>query len=189
MPITISRSPTPAYRKVMYFIDGGYLRSSLKSMRGGDSFNITSLPYNLNTEFFGGGRIQGEIVRVHYYDAIYDPKEPEYDDQKLYFDGLDSQPFVEVRLGSIVKGEKESRQKGVDVLMAIDMVTKGYENHYDIAIIIAGDGDFEPLIRAVKSSTGKRVFGVVFDEHYSMKLYRQFDKGLVIDSTNVDRFL
>ena len=73
--------------------------------------------------------------------------------------------------------------------MAIDMVTKGYENHYDIAIIIAGDGDFEPLIRAVKSSTGKRVFGVVFDEHYSMKLYRQFDKGLVIDSTTVDRFL
>jgi len=181
--------PTPAYRQVMYFIDGGYLRSSLKLMRGDDFFDITSLPIKVNKHFFGGGRIQGEIIRVHYYDAIYDPKEPEYDDQKSYFDGIDSQPFVEVRLGSIVKGEKELRQKGVDVLMAIDMITKGYENHYDISIIIAGDGDFEPLIRAVKSSTGKRVFGVVFDEHYSMNLYRQFDKGLVIDSKNVNLLL
>lgn len=185
----VGSPPTPAFRQVMYFIDGGYLRSSLKLMRGGDLFNITSLPENLNNHFIGSGRIQGEIVRVYYYDAICEPKEPEYDDQKSYFDGLDSQPFVEVRLGSIVKGDKEFRQKGVDVLMAIDMITKGYENHYDIAIIIAGDGDFEPLIRAVKSSTGKHVFGVVFDEHYSRKLFRQFDKGLVINSTNVNRLL
>ncbi len=34
------------------------------------------------------------------------------------------------------------KEKGVDVLLAIDMITNAYENNYDIAVLLSGDADF-----------------------------------------------
>ncbi len=179
---------TPAYRSVMYFIDGGYLRDSLKSSIGWTSVNYEGLPYKFNQEFIKG-RLQGEIIRVHYYDAICEPNEPDYEEQKVFFEGLNSIPFYEVKLANLVKLENGYRQKGVDVLLSIDLITKAYENHFDIAIMLVGDRDFLPLVKAVKNLTGKRVFGVVFDKRYSEELYREFDKRLILTKDNLGKFL
>ena len=47
-------------------------------------------------------------------------------------------------------------EKGVDVRLATDMVTNGFKNLYDVAILISGDADFSHAIQAVKD-VGKHV--------------------------------
>ena len=59
------------------------------------------------------------------------------------------------------------RQKGVDVLLAIDMLSMAFQNHYEIAIFLGGDDDFVDLINAVKNSAGKRVFGFYYPHRIS----------------------
>ena len=46
------------------------------------------------------------------------------------------------------------------------MLSKAYENHYDIAILLSGDDDFLDIVTAVKDA-GKRVFGTFIEGHIS----------------------
>ena len=64
-----------------------------------------------------------------------------------------------------------------------------YENHYDISVVFMGDRDFLPLIKAVKDYTGKRVFGIVFDQHFSDEIAREFDKIKIITVNDVEDLL
>jgi uncharacterized LabA/DUF88 family protein len=173
----------------MYFIDGEYLKQSFQDINKSENIDYQNLPYKLNNIFFGSGRgIQGEIVRVYYYDAQCEPGEADYEDQLTFFNKLDGVDFYETRRASLVrKGKDKGRreQKGVDVLISVDMMSKAYEDHYDIAIVIMGDRDFLPLIKSIKNLTGKRVFGVVFEGHYSPELALAFDKHWVADTNNI----
>lgn len=42
-------------------------------------------------------------------------------------------------------------QKGVDVELAIDVLDAAHEDRYDVAVIVAGDGDFVPVVRRITS--------------------------------------
>ncbi len=187
MSIGFSSGSTPSYRRVMYFIDGGYLRRQLMDITGTDDFTIKNLPYKLNKKFFGG-RIQGEIIRVYYYDAICEHTEPRYKEQRILFDKINGTEFYEVKLANLIKkGDGRYEQKGVDVLISVDMMSKAYENHYDVAIVIMGDRDFLPLIKSIKDYTGKRIFGVVFEKSYAEELSREFDKKLVLNEIEIKK--
>lgn len=41
---------------------------------------------------------------------------------------------------------------GVDTLIAIDTVTKAYQNHYDVAVLLEGDDDFIDVVKAMKNA-------------------------------------
>ena len=67
------------------------------------------------------------------------------------------------------------------------LMSKAYENHYDVAIVIMGDRDFLPLIKSIKGYTGKRIFGVVFEKSYAEELSREFDKKLVLNEIEIKK--
>jgi uncharacterized LabA/DUF88 family protein len=50
----------------------------------------------------------------------------------------------------------ETFEKKIDVKIAIDMVSFAYENSYDTAALVSGDGDFLPLVKKIKD-LGKKV--------------------------------
>lgn len=173
----VSPGPALSYRPVMIFIDGGYLRESLRMKFQDDRMSVEGVQnliwYLMN--LVGYGNVKGELIRTYYYDAIVDENEKEKrEEQKLFFDMIRSAPFCTVRLGRLVKTVEGYRQKGVDILMAIDMITKAYENQYDIAILLAGDGDFVDLVEAVKDA-GKRIYGAYLVEHVSKDLLEKLD--------------
>jgi len=128
---------------------------------------------------------------TYYYDCQYDKDDPKFKDKhankyqenKALFDRLNLTRDVEVRLGHLVISDKQDRQKGADMLLAIDMLTKAYDRHYDVAILMAGDRDFIPLIQTVKNLTGKSVYGVVF-EGCPQDVIKVFNDVLIIDSKN-----
>lgn len=123
--------------------------------------------------------MQPDLIRVFYHDAIVEPKGADYEKQREYFDAIRESPRYEVKLGRLIRtGGGDFRQKGVDILLAVDMLSKAYLNHYDIALILAGDDDYVDLIRAVKDGSGKRVYGAFFPNNASKGLVESFDERI-----------
>jgi len=82
--------------------------------------------------------------------------------------------YAEISTSSEKKIRKIWRQKGVDTLMAIDMVDKAASNQYELAILIASDLDHIEAVRAVKSR-GKQVMGIYDKEKTHGELIASFD--------------
>ena len=181
-----SAGRTPMTRRVMFFIDGGYLRETLKEMKGDESFALYKFPLTFTHEFVSGS-FSPELIRTYYYDAICEPDDPSYKEKKAYFDALNSYENVEVKLGYLIKTKNGFRQKGIDILIAIDVLTKAYQDHYDYAILFCGDRDFLPLVQEVKDSTGKKIYGIMFDEHYSEALKNEFDRCKIITDKDLHK--
>jgi uncharacterized LabA/DUF88 family protein len=52
-------------------------------------------------------------------------------------------------------------EKGTDVALAVDALQVGLGNKIDVAVLVTGDGDFVPLVRALNKQ-GVRVLGAYF---------------------------
>jgi len=90
--------------------------------------------------------------------------------------------MFDVRLGRLVYSKNgEARQKGVDSLIAIDMLSKAFKKDYDEAILLAGDSDFTEVVKAVKDA-GIKVAGAFFKENTSKELIQSFDKQIDLDN-------
>jgi uncharacterized LabA/DUF88 family protein len=146
-----------------------------------DILDYKGLAY-LITRLYSWGTVFGEFVRAYYYDAVVALRDEEFDERNAYFDEIRSCEGYEVRLGRLVKSSDGYGQKGVDILMTLDMITKAFLNHYEIAYLLAGDDDFVDLVRSVKTLTGKRIYGVYFSKHISKRLKDCFDYRTELDS-------
>jgi uncharacterized LabA/DUF88 family protein len=60
-------------------------------------------------------------------------------------------------------------EKGVDVALSVNMLSKAYKDHYDVAVLISGDGDFACVVKEVKDA-GKKVEVVYFNNCYHLKV-------------------
>jgi uncharacterized LabA/DUF88 family protein len=55
----------------------------------------------------------------------------------------------------------QSGEKGVDVALAVDALQVGLGQMIDVAVLVTGDGDFVPLVRALNKQ-GVRVLAAYF---------------------------
>ncbi len=193
------------FMSVICFIDGYYLRKNIRDIFSkeftGYQKLIGAIMHELSTD-----HIMPHLIRTYYYDAIASDQNVEQltpdvseiakekiektsTTQNQYIKEIEKTDFFEIKLGRLVLSTKggaenkdnwEFRQKGVDSLIAIDMLSKAYENHYDWAVLIAGDADFVDLVKAVKNA-GKQVFGFYFEKSASKDLIKNFDRKFAID--------
>lgn len=92
---------------------------------------------------------------------------------------------LEKNLDEILKfGNKV--EKGVDVNLAVDLVTLAFENKYDIAIVISNDGDFVPAVKKAQSY-GQKVYNVKFPKCDAHHLSKTCDKTIFIN--DISEFL
>jgi uncharacterized LabA/DUF88 family protein len=64
---------------------------------------------------------------------------------------------------SVFKRPKDRAVKGLDIALASDMLSHGFRNNYDVAVLFGGDGDYIPLVEEVKR-LGKLVYVAFFDD-------------------------
>jgi len=65
-------------------------------------------------------------------------------------------PRFEIRLGKFQQiGLDPPKQKRIDVLLSVDLVRMSWDHQIDSAIIISGDSDFVPAIKAAKDAGAK----------------------------------
>lgn len=173
-----SESRKPIAR-LMAFIDGGYIRENFRKKAESD-IDFGKLE-NILTETFNSncrGMYTGDLIRTYFYDAIVDVTHQKYSEQNEYHNRIKSHGIQVVLSRLKPAGNNETgklKQKGVDVRLAVDMITKAYQNHYDYAILVAGDDDFLDVVKAVKDHTGKRVMGLFFEDTVSSDLKDEYD--------------
>lgn len=72
-------------------------------------------------------------------------------------------------------------EKGIDIAMAVDVLQVGLEGKIDVAVLITGDGDFVPLVRALMKH-GIRVMTVFFE--YEEDGRKSFANPRLLDACN-----
>lgn len=175
--------------RVMVFIDGSNLDRATK-----DSFNRRVIPEKVAKKLVGKQR----LMRVNYYEAplLPDVNRESFDAQQRFFERLRMNPYFDIKLGRRVKREKEHQcpecehvftettweQKGVDTLIAFDLVALATRNAYDIAILVAGDQDFVCPILEVRMM-GKQVENAFIGHSWSPALKSIVDKTILLDDT------
>ena len=60
-------------------------------------------------------------------------------------------------------------EKGVDIMVATDLLKLAWDDLYDVAILVSGDGDFAYAVQAVKN-LGKHVEIAAFPSNLSWEL-------------------
>jgi uncharacterized LabA/DUF88 family protein len=101
---------------------------------------------------------RGAVRRIFYYDCLRDIREqgetePQFNarvqKQKDELEAIQALPGFHVHLGRLTGSGRNLRQKGVDVLLAVEMLDHAFRKNMGDAYLLAGDGDFVPLVEAV----------------------------------------
>jgi uncharacterized LabA/DUF88 family protein len=66
-----------------------------------------------------------------------------------------------VPAGGFKKPRNRPNSKGVDIALAKDLLSNAFRDNYDVAVVVAGDGDYVPLVEEVKR-LGKIVYVAFF---------------------------
>jgi uncharacterized LabA/DUF88 family protein len=171
-------SGKPAGERVAIFIDGSNFYHSLKDSSG---FHENEVDFGRVAEILRDGRM---LIGVFYYNAPLDRSynEDVYWKQQKFFSNLRRIPGFNIVLCTLRKrkgpdGRIEYKMKGDDIHLAIDMLSLAYENSYDTAVIVSGDGDFVPAIRRVQK-LGKRVENAYFSISRSDFMRKVCDKSV-----------
>ena len=146
--------------RVAVFIDGGYL-AKLLDAQGRPKVDFAKLAALLTGS--------DHLVRTYYYNAPpYKSPRPTPDEIRRlagadnFHKALQAIPRFEVRLGKLAyrgvgqAGQPIYVQKGVDILLCVDMLTLSLKQKIDKVCLLAGDSDFVPAVKASKDE------GVIF---------------------------
>jgi len=160
--------------RVAIFIDGSNLYHALKS-----NFKRHDLNFADFTAKLCGGR---RLFRTYYYNVLQDPvQRPDGSrEQQEFLDVLRKTPYIEVRLGSTKTSQRVPVEKGIDVMLATDLLYFAWNDFYDVAILVSGDADFAYAIQAVKNK-GKHVEVAYFESGVSRDLLEVADNRLCLD--------
>jgi NYN domain len=158
-------------RKWMLFVDGENftIRGQTKATEVGPS--LKEGPYFKKDGFLWMPNsrplerpycIRGEVtmleytgIRAYYYTSIVGSHEDvDTVRESLWKIGFTPKVFK--------KPSGDRKSKGVDIALATDMLTHAFQNHFDVAILLAGDADYGPLVARVKS-LGKIVWVWFFE--------------------------
>lgn len=173
----------------MVFIDGANFIGGLKSIKANYS------DFKFDFERFCEDITKGNILQsVFYYNAsLKQELNPEpFKRQQRLFAKLQKNPKWRVTLCKRqrrvdTQGKEYHTIKGDDIHLAIDMLSQAYEDGFDQAILISGDGDYKPLIDYVKKR-GKKVFCYYFKDNISLDLLQTCTGGFVIDKKTVNKY-
>lgn len=127
------------------------------------------------------------LIRTTYYDGR--PDENEAKELTRYWNGIEALPDTDLGWGTLRGGErgrKAPRQKGVDTLIAVDMLSGAAAGSYDLAVLAAGDEDFTPVVHEVRRY-GVRILLAAHARSLSGELRRSADRVLELDPLSKGR--
>lgn len=149
--------------RVVIFIDGSNLYHSLKN-----NFKRVDLNFAEFTKKLCGER---HLIRTYYYNVLQDQtqKAEGVREQQEFLDTLRKTPYLELRLGTTKLSQGIPVERGIDVMLATDLLYFAANNTYDIAILVSGDSDFSYTLQVVKNM-GKHIEVAYFENAASRDL-------------------
>jgi uncharacterized LabA/DUF88 family protein len=158
--------------RVMMFVDGENL-----AIRYGKMLERSSEPQQTHVVFernvfvwthcANAANHVCEVVRRHYYTSV------QGDDLRVST-VADRLRDLGIEAPRVFKKTKGKGSKRVDIALATDMLTHAHRGNYDLAVLVAGDEDYVPLVEAVMSE-GRRVALWFVESGLSPELRRTAD--------------
>lgn len=137
---------------------------------------------------------RNQLVKIFYYNASLKQKinPRRFKEQQKLFSRLRKIPKCNVILCKRQKrfgkdDEEYYTIKGDDINLALDMLNHAWEDKYDKAILISGDGDFVPLVKYVKSKN-KQIEVISFEEITSRNLIKEVGRCKFITKKIANKF-
>jgi len=160
--------------RVAIFIDGSNLYHALRSNLGRYDLNFAQFANKLC-----GAR---RLFRTYYYNVLQDPSQRTevFREQQDFLNALRETPYLEVRLGGTKLAQGIPVEKGIDVMLATDLLQFAWNNLYDVAVLVSGDSDFAYALQAVKNM-GKHVEVAYFESTVSRDLLDVADNRHLLD--------
>lgn len=160
--------------RVAIFIDGSNLYHALKSNFGRHDLYFTGFISKLCNS--------RPLFRTYYYNVLQEPaKWPDaHKEQQEFLEVLNKTPYLEVRLGKTKIAQGVSIERGIDIMLATDLLYFAWNNAYDVAILVSGDSDFAYALQAVKNM-GKHVEVAYFENVISKDLLDIADNRHLLD--------
>ncbi|MCK5624327.1 NYN domain-containing protein [Candidatus Pacearchaeota archaeon] len=177
--------------KVSVFIDGNNFYYGLRLIYGKNK----SLK-KFNFEKFINFLVENnELVETYYYNAQLDKSNDfqKFLSQKEFFNKLKQIPNFNLVLCKLLKRKIPNSEKYYyvlkedDINMAVNIVEDAYDNKFDIAILISGDGDFVPAVKSVKKRK-KKIINIYFKKSSSRNLKQHCHKSLELNKDLLDEF-
>ncbi len=124
------------------------------------------------------------LLRAYFYTGVPTgnlPKEiyEDYKKQKGFLNELQNLG-IKVKTMPLKKTPEGFIEKGIDILIATDMVSLAFRNAYDTAVLVSGDSDYVPVIEEIQS-LGKRVENASFKRESSYNLRKVCDEFIELD--------
>jgi len=156
--------------RIMIFIDHNNIFHEYSKMK--ISFDYIKLVNLIKDKF--------NLVKINFYIGI-DPTlfSPKRNRQERFLYFLKKQGFIIKRIPLKILPDGRKQEKGIDVLLSIDILKYGYENKYDIGALVSGDGDYEPLLK-VLLSMNKKVHICSFRKPLSYRIKKIIDPKDII---------
>ncbi|MGB2762767.1 MAG: NYN domain-containing protein [Minisyncoccales bacterium] len=139
--------------RVFIIIDGSNFYHRLKELK---LTNLLDFDYERFTQFLIGKR--SLVLKKYYIGAIRAEignlkSQKLWRNQRILLGKLQRQGW-KIGFGHMLKTDKY-HEKGVDVLMAVDLLVGAYENIYDTTILVSSDTDLIPAIKKARSMKKK----------------------------------
>ncbi|MBM3889510.1 MAG: NYN domain-containing protein [Verrucomicrobia bacterium] len=147
--------------RVCLFIDGSNFYHALKDAALPSHVDFGKLSLELtgpNRQHVHTYYYNTPLIRPHPNDPQFAAKDQRCRAQQRFFNALRFVPNLTFRLGRFQRLPSGGQvEKGVDVALAVDMLTLAFKDRYDVAILISSDADYKHAIETVKYETGKTV--------------------------------
>ncbi len=161
--------------RVAIFIDGSNLYHSLKN-----NFKRFDLNFGEFTKKLCGSR---QLIRTYYYNVLQESSQRSEGsrEQQEFLETLRKTPYLELRLGTTKLSQGIPVERGIDVMLATDLLYFAANNTYDTAVLVSGDSDFNYTVQTVKNM-GKHVEVAYFENAASRDLINSADFLHQLDS-------
>ena len=127
------------------------------------------------------------INQIKYFTALVNPRPTDPDQltrQQIYLRALQTIPNLEIIYGHFLTHEImmplappksgyvkviKTEEKGSDVNLALHLLSDGYKNAYDVAVIVSNDSDLLLPVQFVKKELGKKI-GILNPQKHPSKV-------------------
>lgn len=177
--------------RVAVFIDGNNFYYGLRKIYGKNK-SLKDFDFRGFANFLAG---KGKVIGIFYYNAQLDKEHnpKKYQSQKEFFENLKNIPNFHLVLCKLLKRNITGTDKYYyilkedDINMAVDMVEGACQDDFDVAILVSGDGDFVPAVKAVQRHE-KNVENIYFKNSSSRNLKKHCNKSLELTKEILDSF-
>ncbi|MFX1292295.1 MAG: NYN domain-containing protein [Promethearchaeota archaeon] len=123
--------------RIIVFIDNSNI------FRGFRKYNIRADYEKLKNTITRDRELRG----IFLYEGVVYPISPE---KRSWYEELRNRSGYVIKTSFDKIASKGIIEKKVDIKIAIDVISLAYEDIYDTAVLVSGDGDFVPVVKKVK---------------------------------------